>query len=204
MGRATQPDWESCIASSAQHPRLAPSATMTRLRRIGLRLRHALHRHVYAAWEEATNPAVAVGPKANQPPLASRMHPTLSKRIVKREVNPPAARAGRQTAYPLVYQEQTGGCGKWTGTTSKLQALATLTTLCRIALEALSRADGHDVISVAPFVTKCLPVSVCYFSRAKKAPSGHANLSERWADSASAALQDRTILIVNTFRRKIR
>jgi hypothetical protein len=53
---------------------------------------------------------------------------------------------------------------EWTGTTSKLHALAALTTLARIALEALSRADGHDV-NPAPFVAKGLPVSVSVGSR---------------------------------------
>src|SRR5262252_2508729 len=78
---------------------------------------------IRAAMSPAT--ALGVGSEANRPPLA-----------------PPAR---RQTADPPVSQEPDAGMREWTGTTSKLHAQAALTTLARIALEALSRADGHDV-----------------------------------------------------------
>src|SRR5215469_16966495 len=88
-------------------------------------------------------------PRERKRPTAATNRAAMSPATalgVRSEANHPLAPpARRQTADRLVSQEPDAGMREWTGTTSKLHALAALTTLARIALEALSRADGHDV-----------------------------------------------------------
>jgi len=59
-----------------------------------------------------------------------------------------------------------------------MDALAALATLCKIALQALSRARGRDAISVAPFV----PTGLCLLLRAQ----------QHWIETDDPAVKRRT------------